>query len=208
MRRLVQHDEVVRVVGDGDRPRGGVEDAGIATGRPADGLLDGQRLVVVGPRQADPGAQRRERGREQAADLPGPRLVVGPGADDDLDRLALHGGLDRRVGIGTRAVADEVREEVERLGKDATPEDLSTVARRRGRGDAPRLDGDLVSLRKDHRDRAARGLVARECPHRERHQRVADAQVARGLAAGVLEVERETVLGGLAAGQVLREVEP
>ena len=207
VRRLVQDDEVVGVVRDLDVAGGRIEQPGVPAGRTADRLLDGQRLLEGRPGEADPVGQDGQPGREQTGHALGPRRVVLPGADVDLDRRAQDVGAHRGVAVRAWAVGDEVGEELERPVERAAAEDRAAGPVGGGRGDLARLDLDVEALGEDHSDRAARRAGRRERPHRERDQRVADPQVARRGATRVGHVELQPVLRGLAAEQASREVE-
>ena len=138
----------------------------------------------------------------------GPRRIVRPRADRDLDRLRRRRSWPRSCRCGPRAGRRRGRRR-SRAGRPACPSGrpCGLVIDRRRR-DAARLDLDVVALGKDDADRASRRVIGGERPDREGHQRIADAQVTGRRPTRILEVEGQAVLGGLAAVQPLGEVEP
>ena len=126
----MQDDEVVGVVRDLDVAGGRIEQPGVPAGRAADRLLDRQRLFEGRPGEADPVGQDGQPGREQTGHALGPRRVVLPGADVDLDRRAQDVGVHRGVAVGAWAVGDEVGEELERPVERAAAEDRAAGRRR------------------------------------------------------------------------------
>ena len=124
------------------------------------------------------------------------------------DRCVGHGRLDRSIHVGARPVGDEIGEELERLVQPAGLVDRAALVVDRRRGQVAGLDADRVVLREDDRDTATGRLVRRVRPHGERGERITDADVAGARPAGVLQVERQAVLRGLAAEQPPPEVDP
>ena len=205
---LVEDHEVVGVVGDLDRALARIEQPGVATGRPADRLLDGQ---AAGPRpgQADLVGQHRQRAAHQVADPGGPRRVVRPRPDREADPASRRPPATRSVRC--RRPAGRRRDRRRRhSGRSSLPvwKIVRPVGVHDRRGDRARLDLDLEAGREDDLDRAPGRAVGGERPDRERHERVADPDVAGRRATRVDEVEDQPVAGGLAAEQALAEVQP
>ncbi len=203
----MEDHEFVGVVRDRDLAGARIEDAGVAAGRATDGFLDREVGLERRPRQPDAPPQDGQALADEGADLLRPRWVVRPRTHRHMDGRVQHGRRDGGGRVGPGPIGDQVREELEWLGQDAAVEDDAAIRVGRGRRDRPRLDLDLVAGREHDRDRAAWCRVTREGPHRERHERVADPQVACRCATRVCQVERQLVDGGLAAGEVLREIE-
>ena len=139
--------------------------------------------------------------------MPQARVLL-PVPDGKPHRYVGHGRLDRSIHVGARPVGDEIGEELERLVQPAGLVDRAALVVDRRRGQVPGLDADRVVLREDDRDTATGRLVRRVRPHGERGERITDADVAGARPAGVLQVERQAVLRGLAAEQPPPEVDP
>ena len=169
VRRLVQDHKVVRVVRDLDEARARVEQPRVATSGAADRLLDDEP-ASASPGQADPLGEERQGAVDEAADAVGPGLVFGPRPDGQRDRCVPHRRRHRPLGVRARSVADEIREERERLAELAgLVNDVAGGVRGRRR-DGTGLHLRLETRREHDPDGTAQCRVRGERPDRERRE--------------------------------------
>ncbi len=206
VRRLVEDDEVVGVVGDLDGARGRVEQAGVAAGRTADRLAHGQ-AAVARPRHPDLLREDRQPLDHQVADALRPCRVVRPRLDRQRDRVRPDVGAGLPIDVRARPIGHEIGEEGQRRRELAGLEGGDAVGADGRLRDLARLDLDLVAGREDDPDRASGRRVGRKGPDRERRQRRPDPEVTGRGPARVDHVEDEPVCRRLAAVEPRREVE-
>ena len=110
----MQDDEVLCVPGYLHATFLRIEQPGVATRGAARSLLDDE-AAVARPAQADLRAQERQRPAHQATYSLRPVRIVRPGTNRDGHRLTVDHDVVVALGVGTRAVTDQVHEEREGL---------------------------------------------------------------------------------------------